>query len=192
MNFYTEEQRYYCGIDLHARCMYLCILNQAGEVVLHQDLPAGPEPFLQAIAPCREDVGVESIFTWYWLADLCSHEKIPFLGIGKVLCLVILYEIHDIRRFPTVQDFVFYARLVKCARESAGKRHGSSGKKIGNVHLKWAFSEAAALFLRRNPEGLKYKRKLEKRVGDGQGPLDPGSQDRKGRLLHAPEGEGVR
>jgi transposase len=86
-------------------------------------------------------------------------------GIGKVLSLVILYEIHDIQRFPRVQDFVSYARLVKCARESAGKRHGSSGQKIGNAHLKWAFSEAAVLFLRANPEGLKYKQRLEKKHG---------------------------
>ena len=48
-------------------------------------------------------------------------------GIGKVLSLVILYETHDIRRFPTVQQFASYARLVKCARESAGKRHATSG-----------------------------------------------------------------
>jgi len=56
----------------------------------------------------------------------------------KFLVLVILYEIHDINRFPTVQDFVSYASLVKCAHESTGKRHGTSAKKIGNVHLKWA------------------------------------------------------
>jgi transposase len=86
-------------------------------------------------------------------------------GIGQVLSLTILYEIHDIHRFPTVQDFTSYSRLVKCARESAGKRQGSSGKKIGNVHLKWAFSEAAVLFLRANPEGLKYKQRLEKKHG---------------------------
>jgi transposase len=41
----------------------------------------------------------------------------------------LLYEIHDIRRFPSVQEFVSYCRLVKCARESAGKRYGTSGKK---------------------------------------------------------------
>jgi transposase len=86
-------------------------------------------------------------------------------GIGKVLSLVILYEIHDIRRFPRVQDFASYARLVKCSKESAGKRYGTSGKKIGNVHLKWAFSEAAVLFLRANPEGLKYKQRLERKHG---------------------------
>src|SRR5262244_4612546 len=60
-------------------------------------------------------------------------------GIGKIVSLVLLYEIHDIQRFPRVQDFVSYCRLVKCARESAGKRYGTSGTKIGNAHLKWAF-----------------------------------------------------
>src|ERR687885_2971957 len=77
-------------------------------------------------------------------------------GIGKILSLVLLYEIHDIDRFPTVQDFVSYCRLVKCAKESAGKRSGTSGKKIGKAYLKWAFSEAAVLFLRTNPAGQKY------------------------------------
>jgi transposase len=69
-------------------------------------------------------------------------------GIGKILSLVLLYEIHDIRRFPRVQDVVSHCRLVKCAKESAGKRYGASGTKIGNAYLKWAFSEAAVLFLR--------------------------------------------
>ena len=86
-------------------------------------------------------------------------------GVGPILSLVILYEIHDIHRFPRVQDFASYCRLVKCAKESAGKRHGTSGKKIGNAHLKWAFSEAAVLFLRGNPEGMKYKKRIEKKHG---------------------------
>jgi len=72
-------------------------------------------------------------------------------GIGKILALVILYAIHDIHRFPTVQDFVSSARLVKCSNASAGKRYGSSGAKISNVPLQWAFSEASVLFLRHSP-----------------------------------------
>jgi transposase len=86
-------------------------------------------------------------------------------GIGRILGLVILYEIHDIDRFPRVQDFVSYCRLVKSAKESAGKKLGTSGKKIGNAHLKWAFSEAAVLFLRRNPEAVKYRDKLARKHG---------------------------
>jgi len=89
-------------------------------------------------------------------------------GIGKILSLVLLYEIHDITRFPRVQDFVSYCRLVKCAKESAGKRYGTSGKKIGNAYLKWAFSEAAVLFLRNNPQGQKFLARLEKKHGQGK------------------------
>jgi transposase len=316
MNFYTQQHRYYCGIDLHARSMYVCILDAAGTIVVHKDMAAAPESFLKVIAPYREDlvVAVECIFTWYWLADLCSREAIPFVlghalymkaihggkakndkidahkiavllrggmlpmaylypaamratrdllrrrchlmrkrsellthiqnttsqynlpalgkkiaykanragvaerftdpsvrasialdlalidhydtllsdvelaivrtakqhdasafyrlrsvpGIGKILALVILYEIHDITRFPRVQDFASYCRLVKCAKESAGKRMGSSGNKIGNAHLKWAFSEAAVLFLRQNSAGQKYFAKLTRKHGKGK------------------------
>jgi transposase len=317
MRFYTKQHKYFCGIDLHARRMYVCILDQAGEVLVHQNTNSKPESFLRIIAPYREDVAVavECTFTWYWLADLCGREGIPFVlghalymkaihggkvkndrvdaakiaallrggmlpmayvyppemraardlmrrrvhlmrkraellahikntasqhslpeisanlgyrsnregiaehfpepkvrknvevdlalidfyddllkdlelyilrtakqhnpqtyfrlqsvwGIGKILALVILYEIHDIGRFARVQDFVSYCRLVKCARESAGKRTaGSSGKKIGNAHLKWAFSEAAVLFLRRNPAGQKYYAKLTRKHGKGK------------------------
>ena len=88
--------------------------------------------------------------------------------MGKVLALTILYEIHDIRRFARVQEFASYARLVRCSKESAGKKLGSGGKKIGNVHLKWAFSEAAVLFLRHNPEGKKLLARLQKQHGKGK------------------------
>ena len=316
MRFYTKQHKFYCGIDLHARTMYLCILNQDGEIMLHHNMKTAPEPFLKAIAPYREDliVCVECIFTWYWLADLCAREGIPFVlghalymkaihggkakndkidshkiavllrggmlpqayvypakmratrdllrrrihlmrkraellahvqntnsqynlpdigkkiayksnrdgvaerfadpavqksievdlglityydqlltdlelsivksakqhdantfyrlrsipGVGKILALVLLYEIHDIHRFPRVQDFVSYCRLVKCAQESAGKRYGTSGTKIGNAYLKWAFSEAAVLFLRANPAGQRYLTRLENKHGKGK------------------------
>jgi transposase len=89
-------------------------------------------------------------------------------GVGKILALVMLYEIEDIARFPRVQEFVSYCRLVKSARESNGKRHGTSGKKIGNAHLKWAFSEAAVLFLKHNEPAQKYLATLANRHGKGK------------------------
>jgi transposase len=89
-------------------------------------------------------------------------------GIGDIISLVILYEIHDINRFPTVQDFASYARLIKCKAESGGKTYGTSGSKIGNAHLKWAFSEAAVIFLRDNPPAKKYLEKLTKRHNKGK------------------------
>jgi len=39
---------------------------------------------------------------------------------------------------------------------------------IGNAYLKWAFSEAAVLFLRTNPAGQKYLARLEKKHGQGK------------------------
>jgi transposase len=103
-----------------------------------------------------------------------AHDAQPFYrlrsipGVGQILALVLLYEIHDIRRFPRVQEFVSYCRLVKCAKESAGKRYGTSGKKIGKAYLKWAFSEAAVLFLRNNPAGQKYLIRLARKHGKGK------------------------
>ena len=316
MRFYTTQHSFYCGIDLHARTMYLCILDQRGEVLVHRNMQTDPDAFLKTIAPYREGlvVAVECMFTWYWLADLCADEGLPFVlghalymkaihggkakndridsqkiaallrggmlpqayvypaqmratrdllrrrmhlthkraellahvqnthsqynlpaigkkiaykanregvaerfadpavqksievdlalitsydellrdveltivktarhhdantlyllqtvpGIGKILSLVLLYEIHDINRFPRVQDFISYCRLVKCAKASAGKRLGTSGAKIGNAHLKWAFSEAAVLFLRDHAAAQKYLARLEKKHGKGK------------------------
>lgn len=85
-------------------------------------------------------------------------------GVGQILALTILYEIGDIHRFETVQDFASYSRLVKCKAESAGKSYGTQGNKIGNAHLKWAFSEAAVLYLRNNESAKKYIATLEKRM----------------------------
>lgn len=315
MQFYTTEHRYYCGIDLHARRMYICILNQSGEILYHRNHKANPRNLLRAIAPYREDVvvSVECMFSWYWVADVCADEDIPFVlghalymraihggkakndridsekiarlllgklmptgyvypkgmreirallrrrmylmhhraellthvqctrhqynldaigknlgkkchrlhlaetfpegpvrkmaevdltvienldpvihdleryverharqddpvalnllrtvpGIGSILALVILYEIHDISRFPTVGQFCSYARLVKCQASSDGKALGTSGRKIGNAYLKWAFSEAALLFLRGNEQAEKYKQKLQRKHGKG-------------------------
>jgi transposase len=67
-----------------------------------------------------------------------------------------------------VQAFVSSCRLVTCAKASAGKRYGTAGTKIGNAYLKWAFSEAAVLFVRTNPAGQKYLARLEKKHGNGK------------------------
>jgi transposase len=100
-------------------------------------------------------------------AHTCSRlRSLP--GVGKLLARVMLDEIHDIHRFPSVQDFVSYCRLVKGAREAAGTRYGTSGQNSGNAHLTWAFSEAAVLFLRTTPAGQQHLAKLENRHGKGK------------------------
>ena len=88
MRFYTTQHPFYCGIDLHARSMYVCVLSQDGEILLHRNMKAAPEPFLQTIAPYREGlvVAVECLFTWYWLADLCAEQGIAFV-LGHALSM---------------------------------------------------------------------------------------------------------
>jgi transposase len=314
--FYTTQHPFYCGIDLHARTMYVCILNQAGETRLHRNMTTTPEALRKAIAPSREQIVLAAacLFTWYWLADFCADHGLPFVlghalsmkaihggkakndpidaqkiavllrggmlpqasvspaamratrdllrrrmplarkrgallahvqntnrqdhlpaigkkiaskanrdgvaerfadpavpkslevdlalityddallrdvelpvvttakhhdaqtlslrhtvpGIGKILSLVRLYDIHDSERFPRVQDFASYGRLVTCAKASAGKRSGTSGTKIGNAHRTWAFAEAAVVCLRENPAGQTLLTRLEKKPSKGK------------------------
>ena len=315
MRFYTEQHQYYCGIDLHSKEMYVCILDKDGVMKLHRNIKANPDNFLKVIAPFREGlvVSVECIFTWYWLADLCHEHEISFVlghalymksihggktkndkidsekiarllkagmmpqafvyppkmrgirdlmrrrlyfvrkraelmahvqmtyqqynleqpgvkitkhvhrigiedafedpatqlsigadslligtyttlingleskiqrlagksfdnkldltllqtvpGIGPVLSRTILFEMQDVSRFPTVQKFCSYARLVRPEHSSAGKKTASNGgkRKIGNPHLRWAFAEAVIVFLRDDSVGKVLMDKLLKK-----------------------------
>jgi transposase len=312
MRFYDGQHRHYCGVDLHTKRMYVCILDHEGNKRLHRNVRAKPQDFLNAVQDFREDlvVGVECMFTWYWLADLCQEEEIPFRlghalymkavhggkkkddkldsekiarllrggtfplsyvypremratrdlvrrrmflvrrrsellahvqlvnqqyngdpfekmlkyasnrnvldrfaehsarlnveadlqmvghydqllkqlesnllrqarlhdpraccllrtipGVGKILSLVLLYEIHAIDRFPSVGDFLSYARLVTPKQTSDGKVTGHSGAKIGNVHLKWAFSEAVLWMLRYSEDAKAFLKRKEKKHG---------------------------
>jgi len=315
MRFYTKQHQFYCGIDLHADAMYVCILNSVGEVVVHKNLPTKPKAFLRLINPYRERlvVGCECMFSWYWLADLCADEKIDFVlghalymraihggkakndkidshkiavllrggsfplayvypkelratrdllrrrnhlvrkkseliahiqntatqynlpplgriakpterdglldkfidpvvrrmvevdlltiehyeqllatlewqleritqrqapvelallksisGVGRILGMVMLYEIENIARFPRVQDFVSYCRLVKPEKQSNGKSYGHSGKRIGNAHLRWAFGEAVVLMLKGNKPLQAKRQRLASKHGKGK------------------------
>ena len=311
MNFYNFQHNFYCGIDLHAKTMYICIIDSFGNVKLHKNIKTNPIALANAIKPFMDDIviAVECMFAWYWIADFCEQNNIKFIlghalymkaihgakakndkidsykiaqllkggnlptafvypkkmratrdllrrrmhlmrkraellahihntntqynnlpiaknlrykqnrtlldnrfvdesvqksidldislidfydkqlynvetfiknhahvndylsymllrsipGIGKIIGLVILYEIYDIKRFPSVGNFVSYARLIKCKAESAGKSYGNSGAKIGNAHLKWAFSEAAVISLRGNQKIKNYLNKLTKK-----------------------------
>ena len=313
MRFYQQQHSFYCGVDLHARSMHVCVVDAEGKTLVHKNIEARPDYFLALIRPYRENLAVaaECMFAWYWLADLCHEEKLEFVlghalymkaihggktkndkidsekiarllrggmlpvayaypkemratrdllrrrmmlmhtrsealahvtnttsqynlppspkklsykanrvgvaekftdesvqrmvasdlalinhldeqmqslelylmqhakvddplayqllqtvpGIGKLLALVILYEVHDIRRFQTVGQFISYCRLVKCSHESAGKKTTGKGNKIGNAHLKWAFSEAACLMLRESGAAESLVARLAKKHG---------------------------
>jgi transposase len=298
--------------------MYLCILDQAGQVLLHRNYAADPRAFLEAVAPYRDGlvVAVECMFAWYWLADLCTEHNIPFVlghalymkairqgkskhdrldsakiagllrggllpqgyvypkamrgtrdllrrrsflvrrradllahlvntnsqynlpalnkklvypgnrgeldlpsrftdpsarklvecdlalidaldeqihdlerhlvrtakvddvqtyarlqsipGVGKVLGLMLLYEIHDIARFPAAGNFLSYARLVRPTLESGGKPGGFGNKKIGNAHLRWALGEAACLYLRSSDRAKRWQARMNAKHPPGK------------------------
>ena len=296
MRFYNQQHKFYCGIDLHARKMYVCIISNKGRTVVHKNIKTEPEVLFELIFPYLEDivVCVECMFAWYWVKDFCDEHRIPFVlghalymkaihggktkndkidsykiatllrggnlpmayaypaqmratrdlirrrtymvrqcadllahiqntntqynhpafakkisrkynrdgvaerfedpsvrasveadlamidafsklikqlewqieklarqhdylslsllrsipGVGQVLALVMIYEIHDIRRFESVQDFSSYARLIRPEKKSDGKWAGAGNKKIGNAHLKWAIKEAAMISIR--------------------------------------------
>ena len=64
----------------------ICIVDQAGAVVCRTQIPADKQLLLKTLAPYRPDVvvAVECLFAWYWVADLCRDEKIPFV-LGHAL-----------------------------------------------------------------------------------------------------------
>lgn len=313
MRLYQQQHPFYCGVDLHARTMHVCIVDQIGTVLVHKNIECRPDRFLPLIRPYREGLAVaaECMFAWYWLADLCQEEAITFVlghalymkaihggkvkndkiysqkialllrggmlpisyaypsgmratrdllrrrmhlvhtraealahiqnsvsqynlpplakkltyaanregvaekfahastrkmievdlgmiaaadeqirdvelhltrhakvddplayqllqtipGVGKVLALVLLYEMHDAARFASERQFVSYCRLVRPSHESAGKVRTGKNHKIGNAHLRWAFGEAACLMLRELPSAEGFVARLEKKHG---------------------------
>ena len=85
---YNQAHQFYAGVDLHARSMFVHVLNARGKTVYERDLPAAPAVFLDAVQPFRKDlvVGCECMFAWYWLADLCEEKRIPFV-LGHALAM---------------------------------------------------------------------------------------------------------
>ena len=37
MRYYTQQHPYYCGIDLHARPMVICIVDRDGRTLFHEN-----------------------------------------------------------------------------------------------------------------------------------------------------------
>src|SRR5207244_4366448 len=92
MRFYVQAHQFYGGIDLHARTMHVCILDHDGNVVVDRGIATNPKAFLELIAPYRNGiiVGVECMFAWYWLADLCQAENIAFV-LGHALYMRLIH-----------------------------------------------------------------------------------------------------
>ena len=111
MRYLTQTAASYVGVDLHARTLYVCVLDQAGTVRLSRNLPAKPDPFLAAVAPFRPDllVGCECVHTWYWLADTCRREAIPF-ALGHAFGIK---AVHASKTKSDAHDAEVLARLLR-------------------------------------------------------------------------------
>ena len=82
MKYYTSATEFNCGIDLHARQMYACVMDRAGNKLVHRNIKGNDFSFfLKLVAPYRHDLTVvsECTFNWYWLADACFEEGIEFV-----------------------------------------------------------------------------------------------------------------
>jgi transposase len=80
MRYAQINSKYVCGIDLHARNMYACVMNEKGEILFHRNMRTDFDQFKKKMAPFLSDmtVGVESTYMYYWLADACRERNIPF------------------------------------------------------------------------------------------------------------------
>ncbi|MCF7928628.1 MAG: transposase [Spirochaetales bacterium] len=86
MRFYSQHHQFYAGVDLHARSIFICIIDEKGETRFHRNFPADTAHLNSALEPFMPDVlvGVECIFSWYWVADFCEDHHLPF-ALGHAL-----------------------------------------------------------------------------------------------------------
>lgn len=80
-------------------------------------------------------------------------------GIGKMNAFTLLLEIGDINRFPSVNNFYSYCRLVPAASNSGGKTRQRSSKD-GNKYLKIVFSDVSVHAVQYYPIIKKYHNSL--------------------------------
>ena len=126
MRFYNRQHRHYCGIDLHVKTMYVCILDAAGQVLVHRNVKSTPEAFLEIVAPYREDlvVAAECMFTWYWLADVCAAEGIAFV-LGHALAMKAIHG------GKAKNDKIDSHKTRACCAEASCRRRTSTRPRCG-------------------------------------------------------------
>ncbi len=105
------ETRFYAGVDLHARSLFLCVLDRDGQERYARNLTAAPPPFLKAVAPFRDGlvVGCECMHCWYWLADTCREQDIAFV-LGHAWAM---RAVHGSKTKCDRHDAQAIARLLK-------------------------------------------------------------------------------
>jgi transposase len=113
MRYHTApaDVRFYAGVDLHARSLFLVVLDRDGQTRFSRNLAAAPQPFLHAVAPFRDGlvVGRECPHRRYWLADCCREEDVAFaLGHARGMKAV-----HGNKTKGDRHDAEAIARLVR-------------------------------------------------------------------------------
>ena len=103
--------KFYCGVDLHARAIFLVVLDADGQIRFARNLPANPDAFLQAVEPFREGllVACECMHCWYWLADTCREHNINFV-LGHAWAMK---AVHGQKTKCDRKDAEAIARLLK-------------------------------------------------------------------------------
>jgi transposase len=103
--------RFYAGVDLHARAIFVVVLDADGQVRFARNLPANPESFLHAIEPFRDGliVACECMHCWYWLADTCREHHINFV-LGHAWAMK---AVHGQKTKCDRKDAEAIARLLK-------------------------------------------------------------------------------
>lgn len=105
MNFYNNLHPYYCGIDLHARVLYVCIIDQDGQTCVHKEISANPDKLKQLLEPYlgKIVVGVECMHCWYWVSDFCEDLGIDFI-LGHALYMKAIHGGTKSRRFRRSEE----------------------------------------------------------------------------------------
>ena len=80
MEFAKISTQYVCGVDLHSTKMYICVMDKEGNIQLHRNMHNDFKLFKSLISVYLHSisVGVESMHSYYWLADCCRENNIPF------------------------------------------------------------------------------------------------------------------
>ena len=93
MRFYKNQHQFYIEIDLHARNMYVCVINNLGEKVFHKNMTCSVDNLEIITNTFGNDIviGVECIFTWYWIANFCAERNIEF-ALGHALYMAAIYK----------------------------------------------------------------------------------------------------
>ena len=83
---YTNSHPYYYAIDLHAKTLYVCIIDEQDNILIHKEISANPDALFKLIEPYVGNiiVGVECMHYCYWVADWCEDNDIDFI-LGHAL-----------------------------------------------------------------------------------------------------------